>query len=152
MTQAPNFNLPDQTGNMHALKDYAGKWLILYFYPADDTPGCTTEACSFRDDYAILKEKGLEVLGVSKDSVASHAKFAEKYHLNFPLLADESKEVHEAYGAWGRKKMWGKEYMGTTRKTFLINPQGEVAKEYPKVNPVGHSEAILKDFEKLQTA
>lgn len=149
MTKAPDFTLPDQTGTMHSLGDYAGKWLVLYFYPADDTPGCTTEACAFRDDLGTLTEKGLTIAGVSKDSVASHAKFAKKYHLNFTLLSDESTEMMKAYDAWGLKKMWGKEYMGTTRKTFLINPDGEIVKEYPKVNPVGHSAAIMRDFEKL---
>ncbi|GAC1371675.1 MAG: thioredoxin-dependent thiol peroxidase [Candidatus Saccharimonadales bacterium] len=149
MNKVPDFTLPDQTGTMHSIGDYAGRWLVLYFYPEDDTPGCTAEACAFRDDLALLTKKGLAVVGVSKDSVASHVKFAEKYHLNFPLLSDESKGVMEAYGAWGLKKMWGKEYMGTTRKTFLINPAGEIAKEYPKVNPIGHSATILKDFEKL---
>lgn len=146
---APNFDLPDQHGDVHALADYAGKWLVLYFYPEDDTPGCTTEACGFRNDFKLMQERGLTVVGVSKDSVASHAKFAEKYRLNFTLLSDESKQVLQAYGAWGPKKMWGKEYVGTIRKTFLINPDGEIAKEYPKVNPIGHSGAILKDFEKL---
>ena len=149
MTKAPEFNLPDQTGKYHSLAEYAGKWLILYFYPADDTPGCTTEACGFRDDYKILAERGLHVVGISKDSVKSHAKFAEKYHLNFPLLADENKEVLKAYGAWNNKVMFGKEYFGTIRKTFLINPAGEIIKEYPKVSPAGHSAAILKDFEQL---
>lgn len=149
MTTAPDFNLPDQTNTDHKLADYAGKWLVLYFYPEDDTPGCAAEACAFRDDLEILTEKGLSIVGVSKDSVASHAKFAEKYNLNFPILADESKSVQEAYGAWGMKKMFGREYLGTIRKTFLINPAGEIAKEYPKVNPIGHSAAILKDFEKL---
>jgi peroxiredoxin Q/BCP len=152
LLKAPNFTLPDQTGTPHSLSDYAGGWVILYFYPEDDTPGCTTEACGFRDDYDVLRERGLTVLGVSKDSVKSHAKFAEKYRLNFPILSDESKTVQEAYGAWGQKKMFGREYMGTIRKTFLINPAGEIAKEYPKVSPLGHSAAILKDFEKLSAA
>src|SRR4051812_10173220 len=103
MQKAPQFSLPDQAGTIHTLDDYTGKWLIVYFYPEDDTPGCTTEACAFRDDYTQLQEKGVEVVGISKDSVASHAKFATKYHLNFPLLADESKATLEAYGAWGSK-------------------------------------------------
>ncbi len=149
MTKAPNFELPDQAGKIHKLSEYAGQWLVLYFYPEDDTPGCTAEACAFRDDLEVLTDKGLAIVGVSKDSVASHTKFAEKYQLNFPILADESKEVMTAYGAWGLKKMFDREYMGTIRKTFLINPDSEIAKEYPKVNPIGHSAAILKDFEKL---
>jgi peroxiredoxin Q/BCP len=150
MHPARDFTLPDQHGNIHTLSGYLGKWLVLYFYPQDDTPGCTAEACAFRDDFDILQERGLVVVGVSKDSVASHAKFAEKYHLNFTVLADESKAVMEAYGAWGTKKSFGKEYVGAIRKTFLINPAGEIAKEYPKVNPIGHSKAILKDFESLR--
>jgi peroxiredoxin Q/BCP len=150
MQKAPNFSLPDQDGRVHGLDDYAGKWLILYFYPEDDTPGCTTEACSFRDDYAQLQEKGLAVAGVSKDSVASHAKFAAKYNLNFPLLADESKAVMEAYGAWGPRSFLGKKYTGATRKTVLINPAGEIAHEYPKVTPAGHAAQILKDFEEMR--
>jgi peroxiredoxin Q/BCP len=144
-----NFALPDQTGVVRELKDYAGRWLIVYFYPEDDTPGCTTEACGFRDVYEVLKEKGLAVVGISPDSVESHARFAKKYHFNFPVLSDESRAVMTAYGAWGPKKMWGKEYVGTTRKTMLVGPDGEIAKEYPKVNPLGHAEAILRDFERL---
>ncbi len=101
MTKAPNFELPDQAGKIHKLSEYAGQWLVLYFYPEDDTPGCTAEACAFRDDLEVLTDKGLAIVGVSKDSVASHTKFAEKYQLNFPILADESKEVMTAYGAWG---------------------------------------------------
>lgn len=152
MTKAFDFTLPDQTGQSHSLADYAGSWLVLYFYPEDDTPGCTIEACAFRDDLPDLQAKGLNILGVSGDSVASHAKFAEKYHLNFPILADESKEVMTAYGAWGDKKTLGIGYTGATRKTFLINPDGEIAKEYPKVTPLGHTKQILKDFEEFQAA
>ena len=150
MKKAPDFTLPDQSGTAHSLADYAGRWLILYFYPEDDTPGCTTEACAFRDDYDLLADKGIEVVGVSKDPVASHAKFAEKYRLNFTLLSDESRQTLEAYGAWGLIKAGEKEYMGTIRKTFLINPAGEIAKEYPKVTPEGHSAQIMKDFEGMQ--
>lgn len=142
MPKAPDFTLPDQTGRLHSLADYAGQWLILYFYPQDDTPGCTTEACAFRDDYAVLREKGLEVVGVSSDSVDSHAKFAEKYHLNFTILADEPGDVTRAYGANG--------LVGTKRMTFLISPDGEIAKEYPKVTPQGHSAQIMTDFAALR--
>lgn len=149
MTKAPNFSLPDQFGNIRKLSDFAGKWLVLYFYPQDDTPGCTREACEFRDDYDVLEQAGVEVVGVSKDDVASHAKFAEKYHLNFPLLADESTKTLEAYGAWGPKKFMGKEYIGTTRKTVIINPDGDIAKEYPKVTPAGHSKKVLDDLAAL---
>jgi peroxiredoxin Q/BCP len=141
---APDFTLPDQAGTNHSLTDYAGKWLVVYFYPQDDTPGCTTEACAFRDDYALMKEKGLQVLGVSHDTVASHAKFADTYHLNFPILADVAGEAIKAYGAKG--------LIGTKRMTFLINPAGEIAKEYPKVTPKGHSEQILTDFQALAAA
>jgi peroxiredoxin Q/BCP len=150
MKPAPNFSLPDQTGTVHTLADYAGSWLVLYFYPEDDTPGCTIEACAFRDDLPDLEKQGLRIVGVSGDSVASHAKFAEKYHLNFTLLADESKSTLEAYGAWGEKKTLGMSHVGSTRKTFLINPAGEIAKEYPKVTPLGHSKAILRDYTALK--
>lgn len=139
MKQASDFALPDQTGTVRRRADFAGQWLVLYFYPQDDTPGCTTEACSFRDAREVLLEKGLQVVGISTDSVASHAAFAAKYHLNFPLLADEGGKVVVAYGAKG--------LMGAKRKTFLIDPAGEVVREYPKVTPEGHAEEILRDFE-----
>lgn len=138
MPKAPEFTLPDQAGALHRLSDYAGSWLIIYFYPEDDTPGCTIEACAFRDDYALLREQGLEVVGISADSVQSHARFAEKYHLNFTILADETQEVIKAYGAHG--------VLGTKRMTFLVNPEGKIAKEYPKVTPKGHSAEIMADF------
>jgi len=151
MKPAPSFSLPDQTGTVHTLEQYRGQWLIVYFYPKDDTPGCTTEACSFRDEYATLQSKGLNVVGISKDSVKNHAKFAEKFHLNFPLLSDESGEVINAYGAWGRKKFMGREFDGILRQTFLINPKGEIAKDYPKVTPKEHATQILHDFEALES-
>jgi len=150
MQKAPDFSLPDQNGALHSLADYAGKWLVLYFYPEDDTPGCTIEACGFRDDSDVLRAKGLKVVGISKDSVASHAKFADKHRLNFTLLSDESKQVMEAYGAWGRQKNYGIEYVGARRKTFLINPDGEIVKEYPKVIAAGHSGRVLRDFEAMK--
>jgi peroxiredoxin Q/BCP len=148
---APSFSLPDQTGAIRTLADYVGKWLIVYFYPKDDTPGCTTEACSFRDEYVYLQEKGLSVVGISKDSVESHAKFAEKFTLNFPLLADPELETIKAYGAYGERSMYGKKYMGILRKTVLINPDGEIVHEYPKVTPKNHAVQILKDFTALTT-
>lgn len=148
--KAPDFKLQDQFDKTHTLADYAGKWVVLYFYPKDDTPGCTTEACSFRDEFKEIEKAGAVVLGVSKDSVKSHAKFAEKYNLNFPLLADVDLEVMKAYGAYGPKKFMGREYEGTIRKTFLISPKGEIAKEYPKVTPKGHAVQIIKDLEELQ--
>jgi thioredoxin-dependent peroxiredoxin len=150
MRPAPPFSLADQTGTLHTLADYAGHWLVVYFYPKDDTPGCTKEACSFRDVYRELEAAGVSVVGISKDSVKSHAKFAEKYHLNFPLLADESADVIRAYGAWGSKKMMGREYDGIMRMTFLISPDGAIAKEYPKVTPEGHGEQILADVAALK--
>jgi peroxiredoxin Q/BCP len=152
MTAAPDFTLPDQTGTPRSLADFAGKWLILYFYPEDDTPGCTIEACAFRDDYGELQRRGLQVVGVSRDSPESHFRFTAKHQLNFPLLSDETKQVHEAYGAWGRRNVFGKDFSGPIRKTLLINPKGEIVKEYPKVNPMGHSTEILKDFDALSKA
>ncbi len=149
--KAPDFSLQDQFDTTHSLKDYAGKWVVLYFYPKDDTPGCTKEACSFRDEFKEIEKAGAVVLGVSKDSVKSHAKFAEKYNLNFPLLADTDMEVMKAYNAWGLKKFMGREFEGTLRKTFIINPEGEIVKEYPKVTPKDHAVQIIKDIAELQT-
>jgi len=144
---APDFSLFDQNEKIHSLTDYKGKWVILYFYPKDATPGCTKEACDFRDLYADLAKKSIVVLGISKDSVASHAKFAKKHNLPFPLLSDESTETIKAYGAWGEKKFMGKTYQGILRKTFLINPAGEINKEYPKVFPLGHAAGVLRDID-----
>ncbi len=150
MTKASAFSLPDQDGNTRTLKEYIGKWVILYFYPKDDTPGCTKEACSFRDNTAEFKKKGVVILGVSKDSVASHKKFSEKYHLTFPILSDEGLEMIKAYTAWGEKKFMGRVFNGILRKTYLINPKGEIAKVYEKVNPLVHSGEILADLDTLQ--
>lgn len=144
--KAPNFALPDQNGVIHKLSDYANAWVIVYFYPKDATPGCTKEACSFRDGREFLEEAGAVVLGISKDSVASHKKFADKHNLNFTLLSDESTDTIKAYGAWGKKKFMGKEYEGISRNTYLINPQGEIAKEYKGVNPVTHVSELLNDL------
>ena len=141
MQKAPDFTLLDQAGTSHTLADYKGSWLILYFYPQDDTPGCTAEACAFRDDYAVLQSKGLQIVGISKDTVDSHAKFAQKYHLNFALLSDKDRKVSESYGAKG--------LLGVKRMTFLINPSGDIAKTYPKVIPREHSNQILQDFEAM---
>lgn len=146
MSKAPDFNLQDQDGNSHSLKDYAGKWLVVYFYPKDGTPGCTTEACSFRDEYGYIQENGAAVVGISKDTVASHKKFATKFNLNFPLLSDESLDAIKAYGAWGERSMYGRKFMGIIRSTFLINPKGEIVKEYPKVTPKNHAVQIVKDL------
>lgn len=143
---ATDFHLPDQSNIYHSLADYRGKWTVLYFYPKDDTPGCTMEACKFRDSFHELQKKGVIILGVSKDSVLSHKKFAEKYHLNFPLLSDESHRTIEAYDAWGVKKFLGKSFTGTLRKTYLIDPKGEIRKVYEKVNPTVHAGEILRDL------
>lgn len=149
-SKAPAFSLPDQDGKIHSLDEYAGGWLLVYFYPKDDTPGCTEEACSLRDNLSTLKEKGLSIVGVSTDSVASHKKFAEKFTLPFPLLADEKKEMVEAYGVWAEKSMYGKKYMGTLRNSFLIRPDGTIAKVYEKVKPGEHAAEILHDMDELR--
>ena len=144
--KAINFSLTDQNGKVHKLSSYRGSWVLLYFYPKDDTPGCTKEACGFRDSLNELKKHNVVVLGVSADSVSSHQKFAQKYNLNFPILADEKKEVIKAYGAWGKKKFMGKEFEGILRVSFLINPEGEVVKKYDKVKPETHAKEVLEDI------
>ncbi len=149
-TQAPNFTAVDQTETTHTLSQYKGKWVMLYFYPKDDTPGCTQEACSIRDVWQEFTEKGITVLGVSADSVTKHKKFAEKYDLPFPLLADEDKKIIKSYEALGMKKMFGRAYEGIFRITYLISPDGTIAKIYPKVNPKNHADEILKDIDALQ--
>lgn len=150
MKPAPDFSLPDQNGDIRSLKDFAGKWVVLYFYPKDDTPGCTAEACSFRDERESIAVIGnAEVVGVSKDSVKSHKKFADKFGLNFTILSDEPHEVIEAYGAWQEKSMFGKKYMGIQRMTVIIDPSGMIVKEYPKVNPVKHAAEIIRDLQAL---
>jgi len=147
---ASPFSLPDQDSKIHQLSGYKGKWVIVYFYPKDDTSGCTTEACNFRDSFHELQAKGVVILGISKDSVKSHKKFAKKNDLNFPLLSDETREVIDAYHAWGKKKFMGKTYEGILRTTYLINPVGEIVKVYENVNPTIHAKEILKDLEELQ--
>ncbi len=141
--KAPDFTLPDENGEPHQLSDYLGKTVLLYFYPKDDTPGCTTEACSFRDDFSDYKKAGVTILGVSPDSVASHTQFKEKHHLPFTLLADADHQVAALYGVWGVKKIFGKEYEGVYRTTFLINPEGIIQEVFERVNPKGHSEEVL---------
>ncbi len=143
---APDFTLPDQDGENHALSDYKGKWVLLYFYPKDDTPGCTIEACAIRDQFKDFKSIGAVVLGVSTDSVASHKKFATAYELPFTLLADVNKEVVGMYGVFGEKKFMGKTYMGTSRTSFLINPAGNIAKVYEKVKPEKHAAEVIADL------
>ena len=142
---APDFDLPDQNGARHTLKEYAGKWLVLYFYPKDDTPGCTQEACAFRDDLHKLAALGAQVVGISVDDSASHAEFARKYHLLFPLLADQSAEVAARYGALMNLGF----FKVAKRYTFLIDPQGKVAKVYQKVETSKHSTEIIEDLKKL---
>lgn len=141
--EAPDFELPDSEGNIHKLSDYRGKPVVLYFYPKDDTSGCTTEACEFRDDYDVYKKAGVEILGISPDSSKSHAKFQNKYDLPFTLLADEDHKVLEKYGVWGKKKMYGREYFGVLRTTFLISSSGKILKVFENVKPKGHSSEVL---------
>ena len=148
--KAPAFSLPDQDGKIHSLKDYLGKKVLIYFYPKDDTPGCTTEACNFRDGYTELQKMGLVILGVSADSVKSHKKFAEKYKLPFPLLSDETKEMCEAYGVWGLKKFMGREYMGIERSSFFFFLKGVVIKIYEKVKAGEHKEEVEGDVSVLK--
>ncbi len=146
MKETPEFELIDQNGKLHKLSDYKGSWLVIYFYPKDNTPGCTKEACSFRDSMASLKKNKISVIGISKDSNKSHVNFSKKYELNFPILSDESHKTIKSYGAWGKKKFMGREYEGTIRKTFIINPDGKIIKEYEKVKPVGHAEEVLSEI------
>lgn len=146
---APDFTLPDETGRLHRLSDYRGRVVVLYFYPKDDTPGCTKEACAFRDDYSAYERAGVVILGVSPDSPESHARFKAKYNLPFPLLSDPEHQVLEQYGAWGLKKAYGREYYGVIRSTYLIGPDGTILKVYPKVKPAEHSAQILRDLTAL---
>lgn len=145
-TQAPTFTLPDQTGKVHTLADYRGKWVVLYFYPKDLTPGCTIEACNFRDNVNRLSGAGAVVLGVSADSVKRHEKFAAVEKLNFPILSDETHETLNAYGVWQQKSMMGKKYMGIVRTTMIIDPHGVVRKVYDKVKVTGHVNEVLGDL------
>ena len=144
---APEFSLPDQDGRVHSLKDYAGAPVLIYFYPKDDTPGCTKQACMIRDAFPDFKKTGVTVLGISTDSVKSHKKFAEKYGLPFTLLSDEEKKVVEAYGVWGRKKMMGREYDGVFRTSFLIGKDENVLKVYENVKADKHAEQVLADLQ-----
>ena len=144
--KAPNFSLKDQDGNIKTLQDFSGKWLVIYFYPKDDTPGCTTEACSLRDANDELIELGAEVVGVSKDDQDSHRKFKAKHKLNFTLLSDPTGETIEAFGAWG-PKMFGR--IGIQRKTFIVNPDGEIVKTYGRVAPAGHGNQVVTDLQAI---
>lgn len=149
---APTFELPDAEGKTFRLEDLQGKWVVLYFYPRDNTPGCTKEACGFRDAYTDYQDKNVVVLGVSTDDAKSHTKFATKHSLPFPLLVDEGGSVASAYESYGPKKFMGKEYIGITRRTFVIDPDGRLAKIYPKVKPEPHAQEVLADLTKLMTA
>jgi len=148
-TKAPAFILSDQEGREHSLAEYEGKWVLLYFYPKDDTPGCTIEACTIRDQFRDFTKIGAIVLGVSTDSVASHKKFATAYKLPFTLLADVNKEVVGMYGVFGEKKMMGRTYMGVRRTSFLIDPAGKIAKVYDKVKPADHAAEVIADLKAL---
>jgi thioredoxin-dependent peroxiredoxin len=143
-SKAPAFSLPSDGGGKVSLKELKGKSVVLYFYPKDDTSGCTTEACEFRDNWKAVKAAGATVLGVSPDAVASHDKFKAKYKLPFPLLADADHAVAEAYGAWGEKSMYGRKYMGILRSTFLIDGTGRIVKIFEKVKPKGHAAEVLQ--------
>ena len=142
-TQVPDFTLQDETGTLRKLSDYFGKPIILYFYPKDDTPGCTTEACNFRDDYSAYDLAGVVILGISPDSPKSHAKFKEKYHLPYTLLADEDHVVCEKYLVWGKKQMMGREYFGVFRTTYLIDIDGKIKKVFENVKPKDHSAEVI---------
>lgn len=146
---APDFTVPDEDGVARSLKDYRGKWVLLYFYPKDDTPGCTIEACTIRDQFEGFKKINAVVLGVSTDSVASHRRFKDAYELPFTLLADEKKEIVNLYGVWAEKKMMGKTFMGTKRTSFLIDPEGVIRKVYENVKPPVHAGEVLKDLAAL---
>ena len=142
-TIAPDFSLSDENGQLRKLSEYKGKTVLLYFYPKDDTPGCTTEACSLRDDYSAYEKAGVVILGISADSAASHLKFKQKYHLPYTLLADVDHKVCETYGVWGQKKMMGKEYMGILRTSYLIGKEGMIKKVFAEVKPAEHSQEVL---------
>lgn len=145
-TKAPDFTLPDKDGKNVSLSDFLGKKVVLYFYPKDNTPGCTRQACAFAAAYDGFKEKNVEVIGISKDSIASHVKFAEKYNLSFTLLSDSELEVIKAYGVWQEKKLYGKVSMGVVRTTYIIDEKGFVEKVMPKVKPDTNAEEILAEL------
>jgi len=147
--KAPDFTLPSDTGEKVSLKDFRGKKVVLYFYPKDDTPGCTKEACSFRDNIDRIFQKGAVVIGISADSVESHKKFKEKYNLNFPLLSDEKHKVLEKYGVWKERSLYGKKFMGTERTTFIIDENGKIARIFRKVKVDGHTDEVLQKLDEL---
>ena len=146
--KAPNFTLPNQNGEERTLSDYQGQWVVVYFYPKDDTPGCTTQACSYRDNMSVFEKEGIKVFGISKDDVNGKKKFETKYELNFELLADEDHQVLESYGVWKEKNMYGKKVWGIARTTFVINPDGEIASIFEKVKPEEDVEQVLAVIKK----
>lgn len=147
--KAPSFNLPDQDGNMHKLSNYKGKKVILYFYPRDNTPGCSKEACNFRDINELLNKKNVVVIGVSADNVESHKKFANKFSLPFTLLSDPEKKMIEKYGVWQEKSFMGRKFMGIVRSTFIIDEKSKIAKIFPKVSVMKHTKEVLEAIEEL---
>ncbi len=149
---APDFSLADASGTGHRLADQRGRWTVVYFYPKDDTPGCTTEACSFRDEQALYGDRDADVWGISPQGAASKRAFAAKYDLPFPLLVDEDHAVAEAYGAWVEKQNYGKTYWGVARMTFLVDPDGRIGRTWPKVTPDGHAADVLAVIDELHAA
>jgi thioredoxin-dependent peroxiredoxin len=150
--RAPDVVLPDETGTTHRLSDQRGRWIVLYFYPKDDTPGCTVEACEFRDANDTITERGADVWGISPQGAASKRAFRDKLGLPFTLLADEDHAVAEAYGSWVEKQNYGRTYWGTARRTFLVDPDGRIARVWPKVKPEGHASEVLAALDELQAA
>jgi peroxiredoxin Q/BCP len=146
---APDFTLPDETGTLHTLSDYRGKVVLLYFYPKDNTSGCTTEACNFRDDYSRYQDEGVVILGVSPDTSKSHAGFKMKYGLPFTLLSDIDHKVCDLYGSWGKKKLMGREYDGVLRNTYMIDPAGKIINIFQKVKPAEHSAEVLETLKSI---
>lgn len=149
--KAPDFSLPDQAGEKHQLSQYRSNWVLLYFYPRDNTPGCTKEACAIRDVWADFRKANIKVLGLSGDSVESHRQFVDKFDLPFTLLADENKSIIKSYGVLKEKKNFGKVYLGMVRTSFLIDPEGKIAKIYPSVKPEEHATEVLADVKQLST-
>ena len=150
-TKAPAFSLPDEAGKLRTDEEFRGRWFVLYFYPKDDTPGCTKEACGFRDAYNVFEKEHVSVVGISKDSPKSHSTFIQKYDLPFLLLSDESKATIQEYEAWGEKKFMGKSFQGVLRISYLIDPDGMIRKVYETVKPAEHAEEILNDVKELKS-
>lgn len=148
--KAPDFTLPSSMGREIALAGLKGQWVLVYFYPRDDTPGCTAQACGFRDNLAVLSAEDVVVLGISKDGMKSHEKFRDKFGLNFPLLSDETGQTLDAYGVWVEKSMFGKKYMGIQRASFLVNPDGFIAHIWPKAEVMGHAADVLRQVRRLK--